>query len=234
MGDITQKERLIAIATPFGDDYFLLRKMEIHEKLSELYTIDIQMLHEEPTENFKPTMVDPGSILGKSVTATILQPDGSSRYFNGIINNFSQGTRNLRYSIYYATIVPHAWILTQNVQSRIFQQKSVPEILQEVFDGFEVSFELQGDFKKRNYCVQYRESDFDFASRLMEEEGIFYFFENTVDKDRLVIANTAQSHRDCPHKSEIPFFMEKQEGDVFVSAIREWPTDYTFRSNKIT
>ena len=234
MGEITQKERLIAIATPFGDDYFLLRKMEIHEKLSELYTIDIQMLHEEPTENFKPTMVDPGSILGKSVTATILQPDGSSRYFNGIISNFSQGTRNLRYSIYYATVVPHAWILTQNVQSRIFQQKSVPEILQDVFDGFEVSFELQGEFKKRNYCVQYRESDFDFASRLMEEEGIFYFFENTVDKDRLVIANTPQSHRDCPNKSEIPFFMEKKEGDLFVSAIREWHTDYTFRSNKIT
>lgn len=208
--------------------------MLVKEKISELYTIEIQMLHEEPKEDFKPTVIDADSIMGKSVTATINQPDGSARFFNGIITRFSQGTRNLRYSIYTATIVPHVWILTQNVQSRIFQQKTVPEILKEVFADFQISFELQGEFKKRNYCVQYRESDFDFASRLMEEEGIFYFFENTSDTDRMVIANTAQSHRNCPNKFEIPFFMEKQEGTPFVASIREWSTDFTYQSNKVT
>jgi type VI secretion system secreted protein VgrG len=66
-----------------------------------------------------------------------------------------------------------------------------------------VSYEIQGTFHPRNYCVQYRETDFDFASRLMEEEGIYYFFEHTGGKNKLIVANTPQSHPNCPSKHEI-------------------------------
>ena len=149
---ITQVGRLISINTPLGDDFLLLRKISASEGLSRLFSIDIELLHEEPKEGFKPTVIKPASILGKPVTMGVGQRDGSSRFFSGIVNRFSQGTRNWRYSVYYATVVPHVWILTQNIQSRIFQQMTVPDILRQVFEGFTISMEIQGEFKPRNYC----------------------------------------------------------------------------------
>lgn len=109
--------------------------------------------------------------------------------------------------------------MTQNIQSRIFQHKSVPDILKKVFKGFEVSYEIQGEFQARNYCVQYRESDFDFASRLMEEEGIYYYFEHTADKHKMVIANTPESHPNCPSKSEIPYFVRITDDENYTTSI---------------
>ena len=75
---------------------------------------------------------------------------------------------------------------------------TVPDILKKVLAGLDVSCELQGTFQPRDYCVQYRETDFAFASRLMEEEGIFYFFKHTADGHKMVVANTPQSHPDVP------------------------------------
>jgi type VI secretion system secreted protein VgrG len=150
-----------------------------------------------------PTVVEAKSILGQEVSIDIYQRDGTTRTLSGIVNHFSQGHRDKRFTYFHATIVPNVWILTQISQSRIFQHKSVPDILKEVFKGFNVSYEIQGTFHPRNYCVQYRETDFDFASRLMEEEGIYYFFEHTGGKNKLIVANTPQSHPNCPSKHEI-------------------------------
>lgn len=78
----------------------------------------------------------------------------------------------------------------------------MPEILKQVLVGLDVTYEIQGTFEPRNYCVQYRESDFNFASRLMEEEGIFYYLEHTADSHRMIVANTPVSHRECPTKPD--------------------------------
>src|SRR5688500_19320094 len=103
------------------------------------------------------------------------QPGNTTRYFHGICVSFSQGGRNQRFSKYRAELRPKVWMLTQIQRSRIFQNKTVPDILDEVLEGYDVDNEIQkAEFKPRNYCVQYRESDWDFISRLMEEEGIFY------------------------------------------------------------
>ena len=77
---------------------------------------------------------------------------------------------------YHAELVPRLWLLTKNFQSRIFQHMSIPDILKQVLADLDVSFQIQGTFQPREYCVQYRESDFQFASRLMEEEGIYYYW----------------------------------------------------------
>ena len=79
-------------------------------------------------------------------------------------------------------MVPLAWTLTKKAQSRIFQQLSVPDILKQVLTGIDMANQLQGTYLPRDYCVQYRETDFNFASRLMEEEGIYYFFKHTVQR----------------------------------------------------
>src|SRR5262249_28317961 len=83
-------------------------------------------------------------------------------------------------------------------QSRIFQHLSVPDILKEVLRGLDVSFDLQGTFHPRDFCVQYRETDLNFASRLMEDEGIFYFFEHNAGGHRMVLANSARAHPEVP------------------------------------
>src|SRR5437588_127803 len=83
-----------------------------------------------------------------------------------------------------------AWLLTKRAQSRIFQHQSVPDILKKVLTGVDVAYEIQGTFEPRDYCVQYRETDFHFASRLMEEEGIYYFFKHTANGHKMVLANS--------------------------------------------
>ena len=107
-------------------------------------------------------------------------------------------------------MVPEFWKLTKKAQSRIFQHKSVPDILKKVLEGLDVTYEIQGTFHPRDFCVQYRETDFNFASRLMEEEGIYYFFKHTSDGHKMVVANTPQSHPDMPTVAK--FIYEDVEG----------------------
>jgi type VI secretion system secreted protein VgrG len=229
----TQQGRMMSIATPLGEDFLLINKLSATEALSELFKYDVELLHAETESGNQPTVVDISKILGKPVVITITQRDGTVRYFNGIVNSFSQGNRDKRFSYYYATIVPQVWLLTQKSQSRIFQHLSVPDILKKVFDGLEIDWKLQGTFNARNYCVQYRETDFAFASRLMEEEGIYYYFEHTAEKHKMVIANTPQQHLDCPSKSNIPFFLDVEDQEDWISSISKWLIDYKLQSGMV-
>src|SRR5690606_6064114 len=111
---------------------------------------------------------------------------------------------------------------------------SVPDILKKIFEGFEVKWEIQGTFNPRNYCVQYRETDFGFASRLMEEEGIYYFFEHKDGKHTMVFGNTPQSHRDCPSKHQIPFFVKVGEQEDFVGSINSFLSGHNLQTGKVT
>lgn len=219
-----------------GKDFLLINRLRAVEEISSLHAFEVELLHEEKEAGFEPTVIDPDSLLGQAAVIEIYQRDGNTRILNGMVNHFSHGHRDTRFSYYKATIVPGVWLLTQRSQSRIFQHKSVPDILREVLQGFDVSYELQGSFKPRNYCVQYGETDFDFVSRLMEEEGIYYLFEHTREKNRMIIANTPQSHPDCPSKSDIPFSLkvnEAEEVDDFISSIRKWQNDYRLQSGKV-
>ena len=120
--------------------------------------------------------------------------DDSKRYFNGIVNRFSQGARDETFNHFRADIVPKFWLLTKKVRSRIFQHLSVPDILNQVLVGFDVSYEMTGTYYQRDYCVQYRESDFDFASRLMEEEGIYYFFNHSDGNHQMMVSDNTTKH----------------------------------------
>ncbi|MBX7174329.1 MAG: type VI secretion system tip protein VgrG [Pyrinomonadaceae bacterium] len=231
----TQDNRLLAIYTPLGKDYLLLQKVAVTESLSELFQIEVDLLHEEDEIGYQPTYIDPAAIIGKGVTVKIEQRDGTMREFSGIVNRFSQGSRNVRFSQYRATIVPYVWILTQKFQSRIYQNISVPDILRDIFQGFDVRYEIQGVTNRRNYCVQYRESDFAFASRLMEEEGIYYYFEHSNGKHTMIFANTPQSHRDCPEKNRIPYITDVTNAEEdFISSIHGWQVGSQLQTGKVT
>lgn len=234
MSPATQKDRLLAIATGLGEDYLLLNKVTVNEGISQLYTIDVELLHDSEKEEYKVQTLDIQAILGQATTISINQRTGDLRHLNGIFKYIQFAGRVKNYSFYYARIVPQVWRLTQIVQSRIFQQKSVKDILTEIFRGYQIKMELQWDYKPRNYCVQYQESDFDFASRLMEEEGICYYFEFSNSAEKLIITDNFQVPRDCPNKSSFPIYNEKLTEDIFETSVRRWSVNYNYQSGKVT
>ena len=199
MEELTQKDRVISIRSPLGEDFLLLNKVRAEEKISELFAIDVELLyHERENDKNDIKLVPDTDIIGQTVSIKINQDDDGIRIMTGLLNSFNIGGRTRQFTYYYATVVPHIWLLTRHFQSRIFQQKSVPDILREVFSGFEFDLQLKNDYKQRNYCVQYQESDFDFASRLMEEEGIYYYFEHTPEMDKLILRDDFTQPEDCP------------------------------------
>lgn len=234
MEKITQKDRVLQISTPLGDDFFLPRRMIVREGISELFSIDMEVLHQEGKDRYQTTIVKPESILGQSVSVTVTLTDKDKRHFSGIVNRLSQGSRTAAFSFYRISIVPHIWPLTQSSQSRVFQDMKVPDILKKVFDGYSIIDKMTGDHKPRNYCVQYRETDFDFASRIMEEEGIFYFFRNEDGMDKLVLGDTADAHIDCPNKSDFTYLNTELGGSHDPHPIMTWKVDHELQTGKIT
>lgn len=196
MGTYTQDYRLIAIDTVLGKDVLLLQGFQGQDGVSRLFSFELMMHSENRSISFE-------SIVGKKATITVKLPDKSERYINGIIASFSQGGATPEFASYHATLVPWFWFLTRTSDCRIFQNMTVPDIIQKLFQehGFaDFKNKLHGSFKPREYCVQYRETTFNFISRLMQEEGIFYFFEHEKQKHTLIMANNPSEFKPCPNQ----------------------------------
>ena len=231
---VTQQDRVLRISTPLPDDFLLLEAVAGREAVSRLFDFRLHLLHEEIAgEDKTPTFVDPRKLLGQPVQITITLPDNTHRDICGIVNRFAQLHRTLRFTHYEAEIVPRVWLLTQRRQSRIFQQQSVFDILKTVFAGFHVSFELTANYFRRDYCVQYGESDFDFAARLMEEDGIFYYFEHHPNGEKMIITDSPAAHRLCPLKPTVEFALEVAREEQ-VGVVTEWRPNYRLQSGKYT
>ncbi|MBL0699538.1 MAG: type VI secretion system tip protein VgrG [Desulfosarcina sp.] len=202
----TQENRLFAIDTPLGSDVLLLTDFRGDEELSNLFSFELKLFSENHNISFK-------DIIGKNVTVSINLADGSQRYFNGLISRFSQAGRKqpgreIQWAYYTATMVPWFWLLTRTADSRIFQELSIPDIVEKIFSAhgfFDYSLRLHGSYEPRKYAVQYRETDFNFVSRLLEEEGIFYFFEHEENKHTLVLADSPVEHKPCPKQESVRY-----------------------------
>jgi type VI secretion system secreted protein VgrG len=188
MASYTQADRPLKITTPLGEDVLLLTGIQGHEEISRLFDFEVSLL----ADLEKDVTFD--KIIGQSVTVEMRMQDGSKRYFNGIVKRFSQGRRDENFLHFRAQVVPKFWLLTKKVRSRIFQHLTTPDILRQVLTGLNVSYEFSSTYYPRDFCVQYRESDFDFASRLMEEEGIYYFFKHTDGDHQMLVTDIPNKH----------------------------------------
>jgi len=131
MSQPTQATRHIAIETPLGEDVLLLRSFSGHEELSRLFAFDLDLL----SENYE---IDFDDIIGQNVTIRMDLPEGGTRHWNGFISRFVQGvSTSVQFAQYRATMVPWLWFLTQTSDCRIFQEKTVPEIIRQVFSDHE-------------------------------------------------------------------------------------------------
>ena len=233
MPQYTQAGRPMAVATPLGADVLLLQEVSGSEALSRPFQFRLELLAESSSE------VAFDQLLGQSVTVSLLMPDGSKRYINGIVSNISQGQQVTSpqgsnfFTSFQADIVPKVLLHSRTAQSRIFQQKTVPDILKAVLTGLNVDYQLQGTYKPRDFCVQYRETDLDFASRLMEEEGIYYFFTHADGDHQMVVADTPMSHPDVPGPTTVLY--EAVTGGVrSEDRVSTWAKSQQIRSGKVT
>jgi type VI secretion system secreted protein VgrG len=208
MADFSQANRRLRITTPLGDDVLLLSSLTGVEGISTLFTFDAELIGRDETVDFD-------AIVGQNVTISILRK-GGDRYVNGIVSRFAQGGTVRAHATYRAEIVPWLWFLTRTADCRIFQNKTVPDIVTGIFKEYGFSdykLKLQGAFPQWEYCVQYRETDYNFVARLLEEEGIFFYFEHEDGKHTLVLANTPSAHEPCPGTSELRYIHDMTVGD---------------------
>ena len=168
-----QTARPVEIITPLGDDVLLFHRMTATEELGRLFQFELDLLSMDPNIKFE-------DLLGQNVTIRLELPKDKIRYFNGFVSRFSQEGTFDDFNAYSVTVHPWLWFLTRTADCRIFQKKKVPDIIKEVFrdHGF-TDFEeaLSGSYRTWEYCVQYRETDFNFVSRLMEQEGHLLLFQ---------------------------------------------------------
>jgi len=195
----TQTDRLLRIDTPLGPDVLLLREFTGHEGLSQLFKYDLDLLTEGP-------FIDYGNIIGKAVAIRIELSGEEERLFHGYISRFAQTGSETGILHYRAEMVPWLWFLTRTADCRIFQNKTVPDIIEQIFQdlGFtDYRLSMEGTFEPLEYCVQYRETDFNFVTRLMEQYGIFYFFEHEETKHTLVLGNTVTVHQPLAIQAQV-------------------------------
>ncbi|MDG4555917.1 MAG: type VI secretion system tip protein TssI/VgrG [Candidatus Contendobacter sp.] len=204
MATVTQKHRMISVNTPLGEDVLVFGRMTVTEQLGRLFECDVELFSEK-------TDIQITDVLGKNMTIRLEMPNKrGTRYFNGFVTRFGYlGTRGLRYGAYRATLSPWLWFLTRTSDCRIFQKKKVPDIIKEIFreQGFtDFKDSLGGSYREWEYCVQYRETDFNFISRLMEQEGMYYYCTHENGKHIVVLADGYGSHGKFPQYEQLPYF----------------------------
>ena len=224
---LQQETRQLSLSTPLGENVLFLTAFSGSEEMSRLFQFELDMIADNPS-------IAAADIVGKNVTFAIELTDGSQRFFNGFVSEFVAGDVGEGRRSYEATVVPWLWFLTQTSDCRIFQNKTVVEIIEQIFSEYGFSdfetAEIKGQHKTWDYCVQYRETDFNFVSRLMEQEGIFYYFRHENGKHTLVMADATSAYKDCP-ENEVDY--PPTEGTTALADhITDWEHRYEYCSGK--
>lgn len=227
---LSQDDRNGRLTTPFGDDVLVLSHMNAVEAVSGLFEFNIEALSLQANLDFN-------SALGQDCTVKVMTVDNLERYFNGVMTeaHWAGGQQDLY--AYEIVLRPWLWLLTRTSDCRIFRRKSPVEILKQVFAdrGFsDYRDETKTSRPKLPYCVQYRETDFNFVSRLMEEQGIYYFFEHFDGKHTLVLADGKSSHKAVPNLSSIPFIPVRQGSREKLQYVETWSRGRVVQSGKFT
>ncbi len=202
------KIRFSILGTPYQ---VAVAHFDVSEKLSDCFTMGLSLVSEDEIKK-------PEEIIEKEGLLTVAGNLGD-RYFHGVINHFIQTGRNGRFYLYHASVVPSLWFLILNQDCRIFQNMTVPDIVKEILkdnniDAKHYEFRLKEKYKERRNCVQYRETDLGFISRILEEEGIYYFFEHTKDKHLLVFVDSTVTYKPI---EGVPILKHKSGGGMVAS-----------------
>jgi len=235
----SQDNRLIAVSVSGLDkDKLLLAGFKGHEEISRLFSFHLDLLMDavDPETKTAATPVQFADVIGKNVTISVVQSDDEPRFFNGIASHFALTGSDARFLHYEMVVVPWTWLLTRYADCKIFHNKTVVDIIQQVFsDRSQSDFKMSanGTYPTLEYTVQYRETDFNFISRMMEQFGIFYFFEHSQGKHTMVIADSSSVHQPCPNHEKAGFNLTAGGLDAD-DVVTSWTTRQELKSGKCT
>lgn len=225
---LTQDTRIGELKTPLGKDKLVLARFDGSEGLGELFEFRIEALSEDEDIDFDRA-------IGQNCSVT-LKSYGGERVYNGkLIEAQWLGMRGVYYA-YRLVLRPWLWMLSRQADCRIFSDKDASDIIKEVFTkrGFnDFKLVLTESYPKLEYCVQYRETDLAFVSRLMEEHGIYYFFEHSSDKHMLVLADSKSSHKPVPGHDRTPFVPLAGDDRRDREHLYHWASERRFRTGKV-
>ncbi len=228
MATFAQTNRLLTFTSPLGKDKLLPERLTGSEGISELFCYNLDFVATPDTS------IAPAQIVGKRVCVGISADDsGKQRYINGIVSSFEMMNVDEEFAVYRATIVPCLWMLTLSKNTRCFQNKTVIDIIKLVLGPYSISPSLQtsNTYATLEYCTQYRETDFDFISRLMEQSGILYYFQHTADDHTLTLQDTSSKLSDCPIQNTFKFRPESGEQEGFYDFVVD---EFSSRSTLVT
>jgi type VI secretion system secreted protein VgrG len=225
--DLLQDERVAALKTPLGKNKLALSRFEGQEGLSELFEYRVDALSRDPDVDFN-------ELLGRTCTVSVALYKEPRRYFDGLV--VEAQTMGMVHDLYsYRFILrPTLWLLSRTTNCRIWHDKGAIDIVKEVLSdrGVDYRSATTRSFRTREYCVQYRETDLAFVCRLMEEEGVYYFFEHKDSKHTMVLADSPSSHQPISGHDTLRFTTATAMGHVHEEALTEWTAERRFRSGK--
>jgi type VI secretion system secreted protein VgrG len=229
--------KLLEAGTPLGEGVLLLRSMSGQEELGRLSEFELEFVSRRGD-------IRPAEILGKNISWLVRLASGEPRYFNGFVTSFAEsgegsvagfGEQVSQGFFYRARVHPWLWFLTRASNCRIFQDLDAIEIAEKVFESYPFAdvkkVQLRSDYPKREYNVQYRETDFNFVCRLFEQEGLYFAFEYDNGRNTLVLMDSLSAHNQLPAIT-VPFAVKsvatQQDGIMSWSVSREiQPGKYT-------
>lgn len=219
------------MTTPLPKDKLIFNRMTGTEEMSRLFEFEIDLYRP-----YEDGPVDASQILGKEMTVELESDSGGTRYFSGVTTQFKHtgGVVN-RFISYRAVVRPWFWLLSLSSDCKIFQDKSVVDIIKAVFADYsfaEVKYELMDSYPTLDYCVQYRESDFNFISRLMEHNGIYYYFKHEKNKHTLIVTDNNFSHLSVSGYDTIPYFPPENELRRERDHVSDWVCEHKICSGK--
>jgi type VI secretion system secreted protein VgrG len=210
------------IDTVLGEDVLLLAGFHGQEAVSEPFGFHIDLLSEDDS-------IDAEKVLRSPVVVTLQLPEGEERKIHGLVSRFFQLSQREELTSYRAEVVPWLWFLSLSQDCKIFQSLSVPEIVEEVFTSLgyaDFQIKCTKNYPKRDFCVQYRETHLDFVSRLMEEEGIFYFFEHSDSKHTLILTDNNGSVQPCAGPATARMASDAEPGEDVVTELYQEHSAY--------
>jgi len=228
MSGIDQATRAVRITTPLPDNTLGLLTLSGSEQLSELFTYSLECVSEDAN-------IDLYEILGMNISVVLDTDQEGERFIHGMINQAAHVGSKGQYALYRLSVTAWPWMLTQNKECRIFADMNVPDIISSVLSdaGFtDFDNRLIGSYDQWNYCVQYQESDFDFVSRLMEHEGIYYYFEHFDNRHVMVLCDGATAHGTAANYEEVPHFPESLDQQRTTDHLINWQFEKSVRSGK--
>lgn len=211
------------------DQKLLFQSLSATEELGRLFEFNVLALAEAKAD------VDLESLLGKPAYVSVQLDDSTQRHLHGIVASAGLDGASGAYAAYRLTLRPWLWLATLRADTRIFQSIKIDDLIKKVLEpyGGDIEFKLQGTYPTYEYCVQYRESDFNFVSRLMEQEGLYYFFKHTDSKHTLVVVDKMSSHEPYPQHDKFKFRQGLGQGQ-HVGVVSEWRHHFELQSAKTT